>query len=149
MTASKARKRADSAANSRAMGWLARIGLTARAVVYLVLGWLAVLVALGGHANVDQRGALTEVLAQPNGAAMVWLLTIGFAAYALWRMSEAAFGATGEGKKRGPRLKSLARGIAYIAMATTAQSLLHGARETQAGQQGALAGTVMQHPGGR
>ena len=152
MTASgagDAREVAESAANSRPMGWLARIGLTARGLVYIVVGWLAVLVGLGGRANIDQRGALTEVLAQPYGAAMLWLLTIGFAAYALWRLSEAAFGATGEGKKAGPRLRSLARGIAYVAMAFTARSLLQGARGTQAGQQGHLAGTVMQHPGGR
>ena len=149
MIASKAGKRADSAANSKAMGWLARTGLTARALVYIGIGWLAVLVGLGGRANIDQRGALTEILAQPYGAAMVRLLTIGFAAYALWRMSEAAFGATGQGKKAGPRLRSLARGIVYIAMAFTAQSLLHGAQATQSGQQGALAGTVMQHQGGR
>lgn len=149
MTASGAGEVAESAANSRPMGWLARIGLTARGLVYIVLGWLAVLVGLGGRANIDQRGALTEVLAQPYGAVMLWLLTIGFAAYALWRLSEAAFGATGEGKKAGPRLRSLARGIAYAAMAFTAQSLLQGARGTQAGQQGNLAGTVMQHTGGR
>jgi hypothetical protein len=149
MIASTAGKRADSAANSKAMGWLARTGLTARGLVYVVLGWLAVLVGLGGSANVDQRGALTEILAQPFGTAMVWLLTIGFGAYALWRLSEAAFGATGEGKKPGPRLRSLARAIAYVAMAFTAQSLLHGAQATQTGQQGALAGTVMQHAGGR
>src|SRR5665647_390822 len=149
MTASGAGEVAESAASSRPMGWLARIGLTARGLVYLVVGWLAVLVGLGGRANIDQRGALTEVLAQPYGAVMLWLLTIGFAAYALWRLSEAAFGATGEGKKAGPRLRSLARGIAYVAMAFTAQSLLQGARGTQAGQQGNLAGTVMQHTGGR
>jgi len=131
------------------MGWLARIGLTARGLVYLVLGWLAVLVGLGGRANMDQRGALTEVLAQPYGAVMLWLLTIGFAAYALWRLSEAVFGATGEGKKAGPRLRSLVRAIAYVAMALTAWSLLQGARGTQAGKQGQIAGTVMQHTGGR
>jgi hypothetical protein len=149
MIASTAATRAHSATNSKAMGWLARTGLTARAVVYIVLGWLAVLVGLGGSANVDQRGAITEILAQPFGTAMVWLLTIGFATYALWRLSEAAFGATGEGKKPGPRLRSLARAIAYVVMALTAQSLLHGAQATQSGQQGALAGTVMQHQGGR
>ncbi len=38
MTASQASKRADSAANSKAMGWLARGGLAARALVYIVLG---------------------------------------------------------------------------------------------------------------
>jgi len=149
MTASEAGRAANSVADSKFMGWLARAGLTARGLVYIVIGWLAILLGLGGRANIDQRGALTEILAQPYGAAMVWLLTIGFAAYAVWRLSEAAFGATGEGKKAGPRVKSLARGIAYLAMAVTAQSLLHGARATQSGQQGDLAGTVMQHPGGR
>ena len=149
MTASRAGEVAGSAANSRPMGWLARIGLTARGLVYVVIGWLAVLVALGGRANIDQRGALTEVLAQPYGSAMLWLLMIGFAAYALWRLSEAAFGATGEGKKAGPRLSSLVRGIAYLSLAFTARSLQQGASGTQAGQQGNIAGTVMQHPGGR
>jgi len=149
MTASGVGNAGNSAANSRLMAGLARAGLTARGVVYIVLGWLAVLVGLGGNANVDQSGALTEILDQPYGAAMVWLLTIGFAAYAFWRLSEAAFGVTGEGKKAGPRVKSFVRGIAYIAMALTAQSLSHGARATQSGQQGDLASTLMQHQGGR
>ena len=149
MTASGAGAAADSAANSRPMGWLARIGLTARGLVYLVIGWLAVLMGLGGQANIDQRGALTEVLAQPYGGVMLGFLTIGFAAYALWRLSESAFGVTGRGKKAGPRLRSLARAVAYVAMAMTAWSLLQGASGTQAGQQGAIAGTVMQHTGGR
>lgn len=140
---------AQNAANSTPMAWLARIGLTARGVVYLVMGWLAVLVATGGKANVDQRGALTEVLAAPFGTALVWLLALGFAAYSLWRLSEAVFGVTGESPGAGPRLKSLARAIAYAALAVTSVSLLNGSRGTQAGQQGHLAGTVMSHAGGR
>jgi hypothetical protein len=140
---------AETAANSTPMTWLARIGLTARGVVYLVMGWLAVLVATGGRANVDQRGALTEVLAAPFGTVLVWLLTLGFAAYALWRLSEAAFGVTGEPRGAGPRLKSLARAIAYAALAVTSVSLLNGSRGTQAGKQGHLAATVMSQTGGR
>jgi hypothetical protein len=131
------------------MSWLARLGLTARGVVYLVMGWLAVLVATGGRANIDQRGALTEVLAAPFGTALVCLLALGFAAYSLWRLSEAAFGVTGAPPGAGPRLKSLARAIAYGALAVTSVSLLNGSRGTQAGQQGHLAGTVMSHTGGR
>jgi len=38
MTASGAGEVADSAANSRPMGWLARIGLTARGLVYIGVG---------------------------------------------------------------------------------------------------------------
>jgi hypothetical protein len=140
---------AQTAANSTPMSWLARIGLTARGVVYLVMGWLAVLVARGGSANVDQRGALAEVLAAPFGTALVWLLTLGFAAYSLWRLSEAAFGVTGAPPGPGPRLKSLARALAYGVLAITSVSLLNGSRGTQAGKQGDLAGTVMSHAGGR
>jgi hypothetical protein len=140
---------AETASNSTPMTWLARIGLTARGVVYLVMGWLAVLIATGGKANVDQRGALTEVLAAPFGTALAWLLALGFAAYSLWRLSEAAFGVTGAPPGAGPRLKSLARAIAYAALAVSSVSLLNGSRGTQAGQQGNLAGTVMSQSGGR
>jgi hypothetical protein len=140
---------AQNAANSTPMSWLARIGLTARGVVYLMMGWLAVLVATGGKANVDQRGALTEVLAAPFGTALVWMLALGFGAYSLWRLSEAAFGVTGEPPGAGPRLKSLARAIAYAVLAVSSVSLLNGSRGTQAGQQGHLAGAVMSHAGGR
>ena len=140
---------AQSVADSRPMGWLARIGLTARGCVYLLIGWLAILVGLGGRAHVDQRGALTEVIAQPFGSLLVVALAFGFAAYALWRLSEAVTGVTGDGDGTGARIQSLARAIVYGFLAATAVSLLRGARGTQSGQQGHLAGQVMSQPGGR
>lgn len=140
---------ARSAADSRPLGWLARLGLTARGVVYLVMGWLAVLLSMGSSTHVDQRGVLIEVLAQPFGTALVLLMALGFLAYAVWRFSEAAFGVAGEGRGAAPRLKSLGRGLVYLVLAFSALELLRGARGTQAGQQGHLAGTVMQQQGGR
>ncbi len=131
------------------MSWLARIGLGARGAVYLVMGWLALLLASGGAANIDQRGALAKVRAAPFGTALGWLLTFGFAAYAVWRLSEAVFGVTGAPPGAGPRLKSLARAIAYGALAVTSVSLLNGSHGTQAKQQGDVAGSVMSHSGGR
>lgn len=135
--------------NSRSISWLARLGLSARAVVYLVMGILTIQVATGGQAEVDQRGALTKVLTQPFGTALVWLLALGFAAYALWRFSEAIYGATGEGKRTGPRLHSLARGIAYGVLTISALSLIKGSRSTQKGEQIHIAGKLMQHTGGQ
>ena len=140
---------AQSAADSRPLGWLARLGLTARGVVYLVMGWLAVLLAAGSSTHVDQRGVLIEVLSKPFGTVLVLLMAAGFVAYAVWRFSEAAFGVTGEGRGAGPRLKSLGRGLVYLVLAFSALELLRGARGTQAGQQGHIAGAVMQHQGGR
>jgi hypothetical protein len=139
----------EAAATGRPMGWLARTGLAARGFVYVVMGWLAVLVALGGKQHIDQRGAVTEVIGAPFGAALVLLLAVGFAAYAVWRFSEAALGVPGEGDGAGPRLIALARAIAYSVLTITALSVLGGARGTQAGQQGGLASEVMSHTGGR
>lgn len=140
---------ARSASDSRPLGWLARLGLTARGLVYLVMGWLAILLATGSSAHVDQRGVLVTVLSAPFGTALVLVMAAAFLAYAVWRFSEAAFGVTGEGKGALPRVTSFVRGVVYLGLAFTSLELLRGARGTQAGQQGHLAGTVMQHTGGR
>ncbi|MFN8147101.1 MAG: DUF1206 domain-containing protein [Candidatus Nanopelagicales bacterium] len=136
-------------ADSAPLGWAARLGLTARAVIYLVIGWLAILLARGESAHVDQRGALVTLLSQPFGTVLVVVLLVGFLGYAAWRFSEAAFGVIGEPPGAVPRLKSLGRGLAYLAVAWSAFEILRGARATQAGQQAHLAATVMANAAGR
>ncbi len=82
---------------------LARAGLAARGVIYLLIGWVAILVALGRSSRpADQQGALQLLAGKPYGLVSLWLLVIGFAAYSLWRLSEAAFGVAGEGNGAGP-----------------------------------------------
>jgi membrane protease YdiL (CAAX protease family) len=82
---------------------LARAGLTARGIIYILIGWVAVLVALGrGSHEADQQGALQLLAGKRYGTVSLWLLGIGFAAYSLWRLSEAAYGVAGEGNRAGP-----------------------------------------------
>src|ERR1700722_3344828 len=79
-------------------------------------GVVAVLVALGQSKHeADQLGALQLLAGKSYGLVALWLLGIGFAAYALWRLREAAFGGPGEANGAGPRLKSLGRAIIYAA----------------------------------
>lgn len=139
---------ASSTASSRPMGWIARVGLTARAFIYLVMGWLAIVVALGGRARVDQRGALTEILSQPLGTFLVVFMLLGFVAYALWRFSEAAFGIDGD-MSLASRAKSLLRGLAYSVIAVGTLLLLLGAREPQAKEQAKLAKATLEAPAGQ
>lgn len=141
--------KASDLSDSPPMGWAARAGLTARAVVYLLIGLLALLVAQGHRAEVDQKGALAQVIAKPYGGWAVGLLAAGFACYALWRLSEAAFGVAGEGRKAGPRVQSLVRGLVYAFLAYSAVSLLQGSRQGQSAQQKGYAAQAMSHPGGR
>jgi hypothetical protein len=148
--AAQAKDMAEDAADSEPIGWLARAGLAARATVYVLIGVLAFLIAQGASGkHADQKGALAEVLSHSYGSVLVVVLAVGFFGYALWRLSEAAFGVTGEGTKASARLKSAARGIAYLVLTFTAISALRGSSETQSGQQESLTARVMTHTGGR
>lgn len=138
------------ASDSQPAQAVARTGLAARGVIYLLIGWVAILVALGRTTQeADQRGALQLLSRKPYGQVSLWLLCLGFAAYALWRLSEAAFGVTVDGNGAGARLKSLARGVVYAGFAVTTFSVINGARQSQSGQQQDWTAKVMSHPGGR
>lgn len=136
-------------ADSRPLGWAARLGLTARGVVYLLMGLLAVLVARGAVVQVDQKGALAQVVAHPYGGLVVAAMAVGFVGYALWRLSEAAFGVSGEGRRVGPRVQSLVRSLVYVGLAVSAVAVLQGSRTSQSSQQRSLTARAMEQPGGR
>jgi Domain of Unknown Function (DUF1206) len=138
------------ASNSPAARALARAGLTARGVIYILIGWVAILVALGQSSHeADQQGALQLLAGKPYGVVSLWLLGIGFAAYALWRLSEAAFGVTGEGNGAGPRLKSLVRALIYAGFAYLTFQVISGAQRSQAGKQQDWTAKAMHHAGGQ
>ena len=138
------------ASNSPVAHFLARAGLTARGVIYILVGWVAVLVALGHSSReADQQGALHLLADKPYGLVSLWLLGTGFAAYALWRLSEAAFGVTGERPGAGPRLKSLARAIIYAGLSYLTFTVIAGTDRSQSGRQQDITATAMQDTTGR
>jgi hypothetical protein len=141
---------AHRAVDSDAVSWGARLGLASRAAIYMVMSILAFEVAFG-HTNkeTDQRGALEALSGQAFGKLLLVLLATGLACYALWRFSEAAFGAAGEGKKAGSRAKSFVRGVVYASLAVSAAKVLAGSGGSQAGQQKSMTAKAMTHTGGR
>jgi Domain of Unknown Function (DUF1206) len=149
-SAARVTRKARRASGSPAAHFLARAGLTARGVIYILVGVVAVLVALGQSSReADQSGALQLLAGKSYGLVALWLLGIGFAAYALWRLSEAAFGVTGEPPGAGPRLKSLARSVIYAGLAYLTFEVISGSGSSQRQRQQDVTGTVMQHPAGR
>ncbi len=150
MGTARAANTARRASDSPAARALARAGLAARGVLYILIGWIAILVALGQTSRpADQQGALQLLAGKPYGLVSLWLLGIGFAGYALWRLSEAAFGVTGEGNGAGPRLKSLVRAVIYAGFAYLTFKVISGAGGSQTKKQEDLSATVMHHSGGR
>lgn len=139
------------AARSDTVSKLARVGLAARATIYVLIGLLALAIAFGTPGKeADQRGAMQEVARQTGGTALLWVLAVGLAAYALWRFTEAAVGVAGEGRKAGPRLQSFARGCIYAFFAVNAVRLItESSGSSQAGQQELWTARAMAHPAGR
>jgi hypothetical protein len=136
--------------DSPAARLLARAGLAARGVIYILIGWVAILVAIGHSSQeADQHGALQLLASKPYGLVSLWLLGIGFAGYAFWRASEAALGVTGDPDSAGPRLRSLGRAVVYAAFAYLTFKVISGSRGSQSQRQQDITATAMQHPAGR
>ncbi len=133
-TASRNAHRAEYAARGAAtspwMTGLARLGYAAKGIVYLIIGALALKLAIGhGGAATDQRGALQTIYEQPFGKFLLIVIGIGLAGFALWSLIQAIFDTEGKGKKaKGiiARIGYAAVGIAYAALAFGAFQLALG-----------------------
>ncbi|MFF9869486.1 DUF1206 domain-containing protein [Streptomyces sp. NPDC013953] len=113
------RAAAREAAGSSALGMAARWGLAARGVLYVLIGLIALRIASGdGGGQADRGGALAELAARPMGSVLLWALGAGLIGMAVWRLSEAVFGAAGaDGRKARKRLLSGARCVFYAFVA--------------------------------
>jgi hypothetical protein len=133
--------------------WLAKAGFAARGVMYVIIGILAIQIAFGngGH-KADQSGAARVVGSTPFGAFLLWLLVIGFAGMALWRLSEALYGGPGaDGRKASNRAIAGFKAVLYgfIAYGILRYALGLGAPKSSNKQSVDLTSTAMRQPGGR
>jgi Domain of Unknown Function (DUF1206) len=129
-TAQEAKYAARDAAHSEPIGWLGRLGLVAMGVSYGLVAVLAIKLAAGGGGETEDRGGALQTIAQDGlGRVVVFVLAIGFAAYAIWRLAEAIFDRGGEGKRpKGlvVRASFLGRAAIYTVLCITAVAVLLG-----------------------
>jgi Domain of Unknown Function (DUF1206) len=148
-----ARQAGRRAAGSAPMRYLARAGFLARGVMYIVIGWIALLIAFRKTSQLaDRTGALHELSGTPFGGAALWLLVVGFFGMALWRLSEALYGTRGAGGRSAkPRLSALAKAVVYVIVGYGVLKYAIGAGAPQSSNQQSvdLTATLMRHPGGK
>jgi Domain of Unknown Function (DUF1206) len=148
-----ARRAGRDAASSRWLQWLARGGLVARGVIYVLVGVLAVQIAFGsGGKRADTSGALHAVAKHPGGIVVLWLLAVGFAGLAIWRFAEVVYGQGGRGgRTAGKRLGSLARAVLYAFICGSVVSFILGTGGKTSGntQSKDVTARLMAHGGGR
>ncbi len=101
----------------RASPWvekLARFGYAAKGVVYIVMGVLAVLAAVGaGGRTTDQNGTFRVIEDAPLGRVLLGLVAVGLLGYVLWRSVQAVADPDGDGTD----MRGIAKRIGYAGSA--------------------------------
>jgi Domain of Unknown Function (DUF1206) len=133
------------------MGPAGRAGFVARGILYLLVGYLAVRIAVGdGGTQADRQGALHQIAAQPFGTALLWLLAAGLAGMALWRGAKALLAA---GDSAGTRAADAGRCVFYALVCWGTAAYAAGSGGSSGGgsnkESKDWTATVMKLPAGR
>lgn len=118
---------------------LGRAGMVCYGIVHLLVGYLALRIALGDRSEqADHKGALSEVGSGGAGKAILWILAVGLFAYAAWQLLLAAKSyqwVPKEGKRTRKRIAAAARGVIGISLGITAVGLASGSGGGSSGDQ--------------
>jgi uncharacterized membrane protein YidH (DUF202 family) len=152
--ATQASGAAETASRSKWVDRLARLGFVGRGLIYVIVGVLAIQIATGDNSQAaDRKGALQENADKPFGNALLVVLAIALAGYALWRFSEAIWGKRSETdpkKRTAKRLGYAAKGLTYSVFCATTISFIVGSGSSDGNQQEkSWTAKVMGWPGGR
>jgi hypothetical protein len=111
---------------------LARLGYASKALIYVIVGSLAVAAAANQGARVtDTSGAFRVILSQPFGHLILIVLSAGLCGYALWRLLDAWYDPDGRGtsaKGIAIRIGKALRGAIYGTFGLEALRVVRGLR---------------------
>lgn len=114
---------AHSAVDHPALEWLARAGFVMNGVLHLLIGWIAVRIALGsGGGEASNSGALAQIASAPGGQVMLWGGAVGFVALGLWQITELLLGS----EEASDRVKAGAKAAVYVALGLTTARFASG-----------------------
>jgi hypothetical protein len=133
---------------------LGRFGVAGIGVVYLLLAWISGQVALGGSdKSADNTGALKQLAENGFGKALLGVLAVAFAAYAVWQVVQAAVGfhhVDDERKRTGKRVAAVAKALVGVALSVSSFRLVAGSGQKDSSeQQKDLTARLLGAPGGQ
>jgi Domain of Unknown Function (DUF1206) len=133
----------------------ARAGFVVSGVLHMIIGYLAIRIALGvGGDTADQSGALATVAAKPGGSVALWFVTVALVVMGLWRLVETALGRSTDPKSQGAssealdRAKAFALAVVYLAFAYSAFGFARGTGRSTGQQNSAMSARLMQTDAG-
>ena len=129
---------------------LARAGFAASGLIHLLLGYLAIRVALHHSARSDQSGAIAAIGKLPGGEVLLWGMTVGLFALGLWLLLAAVLDVGSASEKRWVRtLVSVAKAVAYFALAITSLTFARGSSSNASSSTRHASSDVLALPGGQ
>lgn len=141
----------ERAERSDALDHAVEFGMVAYGLVYLVVAWIAVQMALGLGASdrPSGRGALHELAQQPLGEVLVWAVAVGMLLLVVWRLAEAVWGhRRSEGAELWrKRAVSVLKAVVYGALGWSALQVAIGGGSGGSSEKG-LTAQVMSWPAG-
>lgn len=131
--------------------WCARGGFVVSGLLHLIIGYLAIQIALGGGGGgtADQSGALAELASKPGGTLALWAAVVAFAVMALWRLVETCLGRSTEPKSQGwsmemfDRATAFSLAVVYFAFAFSTYGFARGGGESSGEQSAGVSAQLM------
>lgn len=146
---STAKNTARAARSSTFFRRAARAGYAVLGVVHVLIGTLAVSIALGAGGDADQDGAMEQIHRTPIGGALLWCVAAGLIALAAWQITAAVVAAApDEAKRWGRRVTLLGAAVAYLVIAGMAAVYAVGGSADSEEATQTLSARVMAAPGG-
>lgn len=126
----------------------ARAGFVVSGLLHLIVGYLAIRIALGDGGTADQSGALATLADQPGGPAALWVAAGALLTLGLWRLIETFLGRAVDRDEPSPGLldRSKAFGVAavYLGFAYSAYGFARGAGQPASRQSSTMSARLMQ-----
>lgn len=114
------------------VGRVVRVGYAAKGLIYLLIGSLALRLALGeGGRLTDSSGVLHTIVRQPFGMAWLLVIAIGILAYSAWEITQAIADTKRKGSSAAgviDRSLSIIKGAVYGTVGVEAIRMVLGAR---------------------
>lgn len=128
-----------------------RAGYAGRALVYTVVGGLALAAAIWGGSTQGTTNALTDLRSVGWGVALLWLIGVGLLGYMVWRLICAALDLDdhgSDGKGIIARTGQVVTGLIHGALGVSAIRLAAGGGDSGGSRAESLTAMVMQMPYG-
>jgi len=136
---------------------LARAGYVGSGLVHLLVGYLAIRVALGSNEEASQSGALAEIAAKPGGKFLLSVLCVVLFVLALWRLAEGVLGGAAHSSSAGQdkkdetfgRIKAVGVALVYFGLAFTAFGYARGSSKSSGEQSSGITARLLESGGGK